>query len=110
MGREDQHGLRGSLGDSQGWPGGKLQAWGGGAEAWRPPDPTRPRQPGQRGRWGRGQRPKWSRGWGMGGQAEEGGLAPGSWPGRPPIGEGVGWVRGQLLGWGGWPWGQAGSS
>lgn len=49
----------------------------------------------------------------MGGQAEEEGLAPGSWPGRPPIGEGVGWVRGQLLGWGGWggwPWGQAGSS
>lgn len=72
----------------------------GGAEARRPPDPTRPRQPGQRGRWGRGQRPERPEAGEVGGQAGEGGLAPGSWPGRPPTGEGADWVRGQLLDWG----------
>lgn len=39
----------------------EVPGWGGGAEAGRPPDPTRPRQPGQRGRWRRGQRPEPSR-------------------------------------------------
>lgn len=59
VGREEQHWTRGSLGETV-TAGGKER--GGGAEAWRPPDPTRPRQPGQRGRRRWGQRPQRSRG------------------------------------------------
>lgn len=39
------------------------------------------------------------------GQAEEEGLAPGSWSHRAPTGEKAGQVRGQTLGWGGGHWG-----
>lgn len=85
--------------DSPGWR--EVPGAGGGAEARRPPDPTRPRQPGQRGRWGRVQRPELSRGWGRGVRPwrDAWPLAAGC---RPPTREGADRVRGQLLGWGGW--------
>lgn len=84
--------------------GREAPGWGGGAEARRPPDPTRPRQPGQRGRWG-GQRPERSRGWRWGGGQ---GWRPGPWQlaQQAPHGGGGGPGSGASSWAGaGWPWG-----
>lgn len=90
--------LRGSLGETV-WAGGKLQER---EEGLRPEGPQIPPGLGSLDSVGGegGGRGRRSPEPGGGGEAKEGGLAPGSWPSRPPMGEGAGPGQGPAPGLG----------
>lgn len=95
--REEQCWLRGRLGETV-WAGGKLQD---GEEGLRPGGPQIPPGLGSLdsvgGGGGRGLSGPEA---GGGAEAKDGGLAPGSWPSRPPMGEGAGLGQGPAPGLG----------